>query len=572
MGFYEKAADILGRLERREGSIKNMTIGNRYLQAEDKRKMYALLCETLKYSSALITVIERSSLLNAEHMDRRLALVLSHDLLFARGGLQRRGADRTLNQTILKHKGRLSAELERLKIELGAESNKDLVPVHLRDNVSTFRYVRVNLLVSSVDEVVEAFQNERYRLVDVGEVGRDSLHSVLAPKVRKFARDPDLFDLLVFPPGTDLHAHPLYVNGTIILQDKASCMPAHVVQPHRGSGALDACAAPGNKTSHMVSLMHNEGRVFAFDMDQHRLNTLVKLTSNAKCKIIAAQCMSFLDVNPLDPQYADVEYALLDPSCSGSGIVSRLDALVDSYISSVNGGTGKSEGGSEGSRLSNLADFQLSIVLHAMKFPSVKRISYSTCSIHKEENEDVVSRVLGSQSEFGLAPADQVIPSWPRRGLENAGLTSEQAACVVRTLPEDGTNGFFVAGFVRERPADIAAIKRDFEARPHATAENNEFGADKPCSVKKGPSEGAAAASEHPTPGRRKAGRQAKRKAGGGKQKGASAVADDGSAEPPKRARASSAKPSSGAARSTAGKGKRRPKSRKRTSVVAGAR
>ncbi|KAJ2806790.1 hypothetical protein H4S07_003722 [Coemansia furcata] len=116
-----------------------------------------------------------------------------------------------------------------------------------------------------------------------------------------------------------------------------------------------------------------------------------------------------------------------------------------------------------------------------MRFPGVKRISYSTCSVHAEENECVVARVLQSQTEFGLAGADQVIPTWHRRGLETAGLTKEQAACVVRTMPEDGTNGFFVAGFVRQQPPDIANTKlqldelratrqKEEEARPKPVA------------------------------------------------------------------------------------------------------
>ncbi|KAJ2759139.1 hypothetical protein H4S06_002368, partial [Coemansia sp. BCRC 34490] len=70
-----------------------------------------------------------------------------------------------------------------------------------------------------------------------------------------------------------------------------------------------------------------------------------------------------------------------------------------------------------------------------------------------------------SQDEFGLAPASDVIPTWPRRGLETAaGLTKDQAACLVRTLPEDGTNGFFVAGFVRQKPADVEKTKQQLDA------------------------------------------------------------------------------------------------------------
>ncbi|KAI9506037.1 S-adenosyl-L-methionine-dependent methyltransferase, partial [Coemansia spiralis] len=483
MSFYERAADILGRLEHRQGSIKNLTIGNQYLKPEDKRKMYALVCETLKHSSALITIIKRSGIMQYEDIQLRLALVLVHDLLLTRSGLQRMGADIKLNHKISKHKAKLATELANLKKELGATSNADLVPVALQGNASTFRYVRVNLLVSTVDDVVEHFQNEGYKLIKTSKTGdRSNINDALKAKSHAFMRDLDLHDLLVFPSGTDLHAHPLYLNGSIILQDKASCMPAHVVHPAAGSTALDACAAPGNKTSHMASLMGNKGNIFAFDMDRRRLDTLVKLTGDAKCQIITAQCMSFLDVDPLDPRYANVEYALLDPSCSGSGIVNRLDALVDTYICAVNNKDAEQSDGTNGEqkeRLRNLAEFQTSVILHSMRFPNVKRISYSTCSIHEVENENVVSRVLKDQSEFGLAPVSDVIPTWPRRGLETAGLTKEQASCLVRTLPEDGTNGFFVACFVRQKPADIESTKQQLQAMNASKPASNSTDADK---------------------------------------------------------------------------------------------
>lgn len=96
-----------------------------------------------------------------------------------------------------------------------------------------------------------------------------------------------------------------------------------------------------------------------FDLDKKRLRLLEKLTQKAGCKSILfvsrfffkkimnllslidikleritldieAIHKSFLDVNPLDERYSKVEYILVDPSCSGSGIVNRLDGLVDS--------------------------------------------------------------------------------------------------------------------------------------------------------------------------------------------------------------------------------------------------
>jgi len=62
--------------------------------------------------------------------------------------------------------------------------------------------------------------------------------------------------LLLLPPGTDLHAHPLVVNGQLVLQDKSSCFSALALvgsdSGYEGGDVIDACAAPGNKTSHLV--------------------------------------------------------------------------------------------------------------------------------------------------------------------------------------------------------------------------------------------------------------------------------------------------------------------------------
>ena len=88
----------------------------------------------------------------------------------------------------------------------------------------------------------------------------------------------------------------------------------------------------------------------------------------------------------------------------------------------------------------------------------MKRISYSTCSIHQIENEQVVHRILDTHSDWKLQMA---LPTWPRRG-ETLGklLRSEKvspaedearAKCMIRCMPnEDQTNGFFVALFERK--------------------------------------------------------------------------------------------------------------------------
>ena len=118
---------------------------------------------------------------------------------------------------------------------------------------------------------------------------------------------------------------------------------------------------------------------------------------------------------------------LLDPSCSGSGLLDRPDT---------------ERTGKDSKRVATLSHFQLQMLRHAMTF-GAKRVVYSTCSIHKEEDEGVVMRALEG-SNYHL---EKALPTWKRRGDKSAFRGAEK--CVRVDPVEDGITGFFVALFVR---------------------------------------------------------------------------------------------------------------------------
>lgn len=436
MNFYFDAAGIIDRLDAKKGSVKSL-LGT--LPEKSRKRTAALVIETLKYKSALAEVIAAANLLQAEKKitPHNLALVLVHDLLLS-GGVQ--AGDGPVKQALLRHKTRLRSEFQRVKIRRGAKSDNELA---LGDDVRAARiprYVRINSLKWSIEDAITTFQMGGYAI--------GNPHDEM-----EFARDAHVENLLLFPPQTQLTDTPEYSDGRLILQDKASCFPAIVLSPPTSPGCviIDATAAPGNKTSHLSALMGNQGKILAFERDRKRYGTLKSMLARAGCNNVEALNGDFLSTDFKDEKYSRVTHILLDPSCSGSGIVNRLDRLLESEAGSSE--VARTE------RLVKLAAFQLQMLRHAMKYPAVEKIVYSTCSIHPEENEQVVLAALRSTEAisggFNLASRTEVLPAWPRRGQPGI-LNDADTEAVIRCSPgEDGTNGFFVSCFVRRSKAQL---------------------------------------------------------------------------------------------------------------------
>lgn len=105
------------------------------------------------------------------------------------------------------------------------------------------------------------------------------------------------------------------INSLNISQ--ASCVPAMLLNPSENSVVLDMCAAPGMKTTQLASIMNNKGKVYAVERDQRRFESLKKQVgvSNASC----VEAINRDVLTMTDKEFPDVEYILVDPSCSGSG-------------------------------------------------------------------------------------------------------------------------------------------------------------------------------------------------------------------------------------------------------------
>ena len=424
-----------------------------------------------------------------------LSLLLVHDLLLAKNGVAL-ARSHGLRTSVERHRARLASELTRARIRRKAASLEELrAQVESAGGADSRypRWVRVNTLKSSVQD----------QLVDTlaGFTRAASVDELLRPGARRVYVDEHVPHLLAVSPEADLTKTDAYKSGAIILQDKASCFPAYLLDPSPEDGdVIDSCAAPGNKTTHLAAILRSrrgagaaspKQTVFAFEKDPVRAETLQKMVKTAGSEGVTRihAGHDFLKVDPTGASYRRVGALLLDPSCSGSGIVGR-DAMPELHLPSTDGvqPTAKRGGrkrkrveardeqpvlvdddGGETvlaseqdlrTRLAALASFQLALLQHAFRFPAATKVTYSTCSVHAEENEAVVAAALRSpvarQRGWRVLERERQVAGmreWPVRGdVAAAGGDEALADACVRAYKGDGRGvmGFFVAAMVRD--------------------------------------------------------------------------------------------------------------------------
>ncbi|KAF3940101.1 hypothetical protein ABW19_dt0204579 [Dactylella cylindrospora] len=509
MSLYLEAASILESPQ--TTSLKSIIYRPSKPFKSPQSKLYALIVETLKFQDILKEVVENAGILKIERkLTPLLSILLTHDLLLTKSGIATSSGP--LKDAIMRHKARLNAEFTRARIKRGYPDTKSLMDAvnsqHGRESedgvstnssgLTTFnpRWIRVNTLKNRMDEVLRSSTFGGFT-----EVSGMSDMFFFQKVQEHYYRKPELLpNIFAIHPSHDVTSSELYKSGAIILQSASSCLPAMMLNPPIGSTVVDGCAAPGNKTTHLAALIGPTGKVFAVERDKNRAEVLEKMVKKAGAgKIVnILKATDFTTIREGHETW-EAEYLLLDPSCSGSGILQRIDWDISKLnLPSAEAGQAQSskpprkrkrsepesqklkpidekqdgesmdeekpEQDTTKERLQSLSDFQLAIILHAFSFPNAKRITYSTCSIHAEENEHVVARALNSDVAKARgwtvqSREDNPLNSWYRRGipgemsgLENASKEEmERVAegCVRVNRTDSLGGGFFVVCFVR---------------------------------------------------------------------------------------------------------------------------
>jgi 16S rRNA (cytosine967-C5)-methyltransferase len=221
---------------------------------------------------------------------------------------------------------------------------------------------------------------------------------------------------------TPVERLPAFAQGRVSVQDAGAQLAAPLLEVRPGLRVLDACAAPGGKTGHLLERMGEGADLTAVDIDRERLQRVGENLARLKraARLVAADVRepeSFWDGRPFDR-------ILVDAPCSATGVIRRHPDIKLLR------------------RPGDLAGFraQQGAILEAavrMLAPG-GRLLYATCSLLPEENEDIVQAMLASAP--GLAPG-----AMPAAATLAPGALERSVG--VQLLPgmEAGTDGFYYA-------------------------------------------------------------------------------------------------------------------------------
>lgn len=237
-------------------------------------------------------------------------------------------------------------------------------------------------------------------------------------------------DALTLPPHTVVGELPAFRAGLLVVQDLSAMLAPRLLAPAPGEIIIDACAAPGGKTSHLAALAGNEAIIYAIDRSQQRMARVKEAVKRLGLRNVRLKGGYDAAAGiPGLPKHVDA--VLIDAPCSGLGTLRRRVDLRWRLRPET---------------IPELAALQARLLdCLARKVRVGGRLVYSTCTINPEENQDVVERFLQTHRDFRLDDPRPWLPAAVRH------LAGEHG--YVRTFPHtDAVDGSFAARLVREKP------------------------------------------------------------------------------------------------------------------------
>ena len=186
----------------------------------------------------------------------------------------------------------------------------------------------------------------------------------------------------------------IYKDGLISIQDYSSMLCVIASGVIENQTVLDICAAPGGKSIFMSQLMKNKGSILSMDISQNKLNLLSQQCKRLGIDIITTKVNDVTIYNETYKEKFDV--VLADVPCSGIGILRRKPEIRYKNADEIQ----------------NLPEIQKIILENSSKYvKKTGRLIYSTCTLGKEENQNIIEDFIKNNTEFNITYQKEYYPN-----------------------------------------------------------------------------------------------------------------------------------------------------------------
>uniref|UniRef100_A0A8C6U1V1 NOP2/Sun RNA methyltransferase family member 7 n=1 Tax=Neogobius melanostomus TaxID=47308 RepID=A0A8C6U1V1_9GOBI len=440
-----------------------------------QRAAYELAFNALKYQELLETILLDSSFYLTQPLpddQMSLVVVILYDLQERKFVPRKCDWDefikdvRDVELHLDRFASKFAASLARWRIKHELVSIECMLPENVRIKQerasSLMLYAWVNSLKSSLDEVHGV----------LGRAGFSRMRSIGQLQGKTYCQDPHCEDILVFPVQmkAQLDCTNLLSNHKLIVQDKACCVgpnaACRLLQEAKNGDVLMAGCFSGLTVSHTASLIslkqksagNDKSTVFMCvgDRTEAQRENLQRVVNTMGCKNVKLIPGDFHSLDRRSKQYQKVRVILLAPKSSLSAISNPME-----FILQEDGDTDLLQDLARGSiaksKLESLVLQQKKDIDHAMQFPKILSVIYTTYSSHPEENEEVVRAVFEQARACGENGGSQT-------SLSPFSSPLDSKDQFFKLDPTQHNNGCFMAIFTREAPHDVKDAAADLPA------------------------------------------------------------------------------------------------------------
>lgn len=196
--------------------------------------------------------------------------------------------------------------------------------------------------------------------------------------------ETDLTDFLILKKQKNVENLDLFKEGYFTIQDLSAGLAVIILNPKENETVLDCCSAPGGKTTYLAEIMKNRGSIEAWDIHEHRIKLIKENAKRLGINIISTKIQDATEYDKnLTEKYDKI---LLDVPCLGLGVIKRKPDI---------------KWQRKPQEIEKISKIQFEILNNCSKYlEKGGELVYSTCSILKEENQNIIEKFLKENNEF----------------------------------------------------------------------------------------------------------------------------------------------------------------------------